>query len=201
MPAMRITIFCLLASVLFSPSTKARDQAGIPVFEVTPVHSIIKFQVKASVEIKGTFDKWGATLAFQSPDVTTGVLEITIQADSVNTGSGMKNGKLKGKDFFDVERNPTITFKSTKIVPISNEHFEVDGDLTIRGVSNPEKLTLIVSHKESHLGEIGGKMIFDRKDYGMNKGIPFISIANHVEINFHLKTKHATGPQLALKAQ
>jgi hypothetical protein len=44
-------------------------------------------------------------------------------------------------------------------------------------------------------------MIFDRKDYGMNKGIPFISIANHVEINFHLKTKHATGPQLALKAQ
>jgi hypothetical protein len=67
--------------------------------------------------------------------------------------------------------------------------------------SNSEKLTLIVSHKEGHLGDIEGKMIFNRKDYGMNKGIPFISIADHVEINFHLKTKHVGGPQLTLKAQ
>lgn len=75
----------------------------------------------------------------------------------------------------------------------------MDGNLTIRGVSNPEKLTLIVFHKESHLGDIEEKMIFDRKKYGMNKGIPFISIADHVEINVRLKTKHLRGPQLALK--
>lgn len=187
--------------VLFSPLTKAQNSTGVPVFEVTPVHSTIKFQVKASVAIKGKFDKWGATLTFQSPDVSTGVLEIKIQSASVDTGSGMKNGKLKGKDFFDVEHFPEMVFKSTKIVQITHEHFEVDGDLIIRGVSNPEKLTLIVSHKEGHLGEIDGKMIFNRKDYGMNKGIPFISIADHVEINFHLKTKHVGGPQLALKTQ
>lgn len=170
-------------------------------FEVTPIHSTIKFEVKASVDIKGKFDKWGGTLTFQSPDVSTGVLEIRIQSDSVDTGSGMKNGKLKSKDFFDVEHFPEMVFKSTKIVQISHEHFEVDGDLTIRGVSNPEKLTLVVSHNESHLGDIQGKMVFNRKDYGMNKGIPFISIADHVEINFHLKTKHVGGPQLTLKTQ
>ena len=113
----------------------------------------------------------------------------------------MKNGKLEGKDFFFVEQFPAITFKSTKIVAISHEHFEVDGDLTIRGVTNPEKLTLIVSHNESHLGDINGKMVFDRKKYGMNKGIPFISIADHVEIDIHFKTKHTGGPQLALKKQ
>jgi polyisoprenoid-binding protein YceI len=56
-----------------------------------------------------------------------------------------------------LERNPTITIKSTKIVPISHEHFEVDGDLTIRGVANPEKLTLIISNKEGHLGDIHEK--------------------------------------------
>jgi polyisoprenoid-binding protein YceI len=200
MPTLRmIVVPCLLASTLFSPLTRAQSQAAVPVFDVTPMQSTIKFEVKASVDIKGRFDKWGATLTFQSPDVTTGVLEIKIQAESVDTGSGMKNNRLKSKDFFDVENNPTITFKSTKIVPISPEHFEVDGDLTIRGVSNPERLTLIVSHKESHLGDIEGKMIFDRKNYGMNKGIPFISIADHVEIDFHLKTKHVGGPQLALK--
>ena len=53
--------------------------------------------------LEGTFDKWDATLTFTSPDVTTGVLDVKIQADSVNTGSGMKDGKLKSKDFFDVE--------------------------------------------------------------------------------------------------
>ena len=189
----------LFAALLFSSTTPALAPADIPIFEVTPIHSSIKFSVKASVTIAGKFDRWDSTLTFQSPEVSTGVLEIKIQADSVDTGSGMKNGKLKGKDFFDVNNNPTITFKSSKIIPISPEHFEVDGDLTIRGVSNPEKLTLIVSHKESHLGEIDGKMIFNRKDYGMNKGIPFISVADHVEINFHLKIKHVEGPQLAFK--
>lgn len=200
--SMRIATICLAAAVaLFSFTTPAQAPSEVPVFEVTPVSSNIKFDVKASIDIKGKFDKWGTTLTFQSPDVTTGALEINIQADSVDTGSGMKNGKLKGKDFFDVEHYPSITFKSTKIVPISHEHFEVDGDLTIRGVSNPEKLTLVVSHKESHLGDIHGKMVFNRKDYGMNKGIPFISIADHVVINFHLKTKHVGGPQLGLKTQ
>jgi polyisoprenoid-binding protein YceI len=62
--------------------------------------------VKASTTIAGKFDKWDATLTFTSPGETTGVLEVKIQADSVDTGSGMKDGKLKGKDFFDVEQNP-----------------------------------------------------------------------------------------------
>jgi polyisoprenoid-binding protein YceI len=196
---MRMTTVCLAAAALFHLTTSARASSEIPVFEVTLISSSVKFDVKASVAIKGKFDKWDSALTFQSSDVTTGALEINIQTDSVDTGSGMKNRKLKGKDFFDVERYPAITFKSTKIVQVSHEHFEVDGDLTIRGVTYPEKLTLIVSHNESHLGDIRGKMIFDRKKYGMNKGIPFISIADHVEINVHLKTKHTGGPQLALK--
>jgi len=200
---MRRKTLSLLGYFFLSVITPAHARAPslIPVFEVTPIHSSIKFQVKASIDIKGKFDDWGATLTFQSPDVTTGVLEINIQAGSVDTGSGMKNKKLKGKDFFDVEHYPAITFKSTKIIQTSDDRFEVDGDLSIRGVANPEKLTLIVSHKDSHLGDIHGKMVFNRKDYGMNKGIPFISIADHVEIDFHLKTKHVGGPQLALKTQ
>jgi polyisoprenoid-binding protein YceI len=170
---MRITTGCLAAAVaLFSFTTPARAPSEVPVFEVTPMSSSVKFDVKASVAIKGKFDKWGSTLTFQSPDVTTGALEINIQAESVDTGSGMKNRKLKGKDFFDVEHYPAITFKSTKIVPVSHEHFEVDGDLTIRGVTNPEKLTLIVSHNESHLGDIKGKMIFDRKKIRNEQGNP-----------------------------
>jgi polyisoprenoid-binding protein YceI len=190
---MRLTILGILASVVFPPLS--RSQA--PIFEITPLDSKINFHVNSSVKIAGKFDKWDATLTFTSPDETTGVLEIKIQAASVDTGSGMKNSKLKSKDFFDVEQNPVITFKSTKFLATGPHTFEVDGDFTIRGVSNPEKLVLTVSGKGTGSGEIKGSMVFNRKDYGMNKGIPFIKIADHVDVNFHLKGKRVGGPPLA----
>jgi len=192
---MRVVIFCLLASVGFPSLSRAQA----PVFEITPLDSSIKFHVKSSTTIAGKFDKWDATLTFTSPEETTGVLEITIQAASVDTGSGMKNGKLKSKDFFDAEQNPLITFKSTKIVQTGPNTYEVDGDFTIRGLSNPEKLTLMISGRGTGSGEIKGAMVFNRKDYGMNSGIPFIKIADHVDVNFHLKGKRVSGPPLAFK--
>jgi polyisoprenoid-binding protein YceI len=190
---MRLAILCFIASVVFPSVSQAQ---AAPVFEIERTESWIKFDVKASVAIAGKFDKWDATLIFTSPDETTGSLEIKIQSDSVDTGSGMKNGKLKGKNFFDVKQNPLITFESTKFVRTGPETYEVDGDFTIRGVSNPEKLTLIVSGRGTGSAEIKGAMVFNRKDYGMNKGIPFIKIADHVDVNFHLKERRVSGPPL-----
>jgi polyisoprenoid-binding protein YceI len=191
----RLTVLCLLASAVLPSASRAQA----PVFEITPVESSINFNVEASVGIKGTFDKWDATLTFASPDLSTGVLDIKIQAATVDTGSGMKNGKLKGKDFFDVEQNPLITFKSTKIVQTGPDTFEVDGNFTIRGVSKPEKLALTISGKGTGSGTIKGTMAFDRKDYGMNKGIPFIKIANRVEVTVDLRAKRVSGPPVDLK--
>jgi polyisoprenoid-binding protein YceI len=191
----RVLTLGLLASV----GIPSLSWAQAPVFEITPLDSSIKFHVKSSTTIAGKFDKWDATLTFTSPEETTGVLEITIHAASVDTGSGMKNSKLKSKDFFDAEQNPMITFKSTKILQTAPNTYEVDGDFTIRGVSNPEKLTLTISGRGTGEGEIKGAMIFNRKDYGMNKGIPFIKIADHVDVNFHLKGKRVSGPPLAFK--
>jgi polyisoprenoid-binding protein YceI len=109
---MRLAVLCPLASAVFPSVGRARA----PVFAIVPEDSSIKFHVKASVTIAGKFDQWNASLTFSSLDEKTGVLEVNIQAASVDTGSKMKNGKLKGKDFFDVERNPVITFESTKFV-------------------------------------------------------------------------------------
>jgi polyisoprenoid-binding protein YceI len=175
-------------------------QAQAPVFVISPPpQSTVKFSVKASVAIEGTFDKWDATLTFASPDVTTGVLDIKIQAASVNTGSGMKNDKLKGKDFFDAEHDPLITYKSTKIVQTGPNTFDVPGTFTIRGVSKPETLTLTVSGVGTGSGAIKGTMAFDRKEFGMNSGIPFIKIADRVEVDIDLAGKRVSGPPLALK--
>ena len=66
-------------------------RAGLPVESSALVN---QFFVKASVALEGNFKKWDATLTFTSTDVSTGVLDIKIQADSVDTGTGMKDGKL-----------------------------------------------------------------------------------------------------------
>ena len=192
---MRLAALCLLASAALMPLARAQG----PVYVVTPVQSSIKFGVKASVAIEGTFDKWTATLTFPSPDVTTGVLDIKIDAASVNTGSGMKDGKLKSKDFFDVEQDPYITFTSTKTVQTSPTTFDVMGNFTIRGVSKPETLHVAITGKGTGSGTIKGIMAFDRKDYGMNSGIPFIKIADRVEVDVDLKAKQVGGPKLVYK--
>jgi polyisoprenoid-binding protein YceI len=192
---MRLAVLCLVASVVF-PSL-GRTQA--PVFVITQQDSSIKFSVKASVAIAGDFEKWDATMTFTSPDVTTGVLDVKIQAASVNTGSGMKDGKLRGKDFFDVKQDPLITFLSKKIVQTGPTTFDVSGDFTIRGVTRPETLTLTVSGEGTGSGEIKGTMAFDRKEYGMNSGIPFIRIADRVEVTVGLKGKRVSGPPLVFK--
>jgi polyisoprenoid-binding protein YceI len=193
---MRQTILCLLAAVLFSPLTRAQA----PVFQVTPEASNIKFDVEASVAIVGTFDKWDATLTFKSTDLATGVLDIKIQADSVNTGSGMKDGKLKSKDFFNVKNDPYITFKSNKIAETGPMTFDVPGTFTIRGVSKPETLKLELSgDRTKGEGQVKGTMAFDRKQYGMNSGIPFIKIADRVEVTVNLKLKRVSGPPVDLK--
>ncbi len=192
---MRITTLCLWVLALAVPGARAQT----PVFETDHAHSSIKFSVSASVPIAGTFDRWDATVTFTSPQLSTAVLDIKIQADSVNTGSGMKDGKLKGKDFFDVKDNPLITFHSKKVVQTGPHTVEFDGDFTIRGVTKQEKLAFTIEGEGTGTGTINGTMAFDRKEYGMNSGIPFIKIADRVEVTVDLKGRRVSGPPVVFQ--
>jgi polyisoprenoid-binding protein YceI len=192
---MRLAILCLLAlATLLTPA-----RAQVPVFKTTPADSTIKFYVKSSVAIVGNFEKWDATLTFSSADVSTAVLDIKIQAATVNTGSGMKDNKLKSKDFFNVDQDPLITFHSTKIVQTSPVDFDVIGTFTLRGVTKPETLKLAVTGKGTGKGTIKGMMAFDRKDYGVDGSIPFVKIADRVEVNVDLNVVQVSGPRLVYK--
>jgi len=184
-------ITCLLASQLFLPVSPAQAPTADPVFEILREGSSIKFAVKASVPIEGTFDKWDATLTYPSTDVEAGVLDIRVEAASVNTGSGKNDGKLKGKDFFDVKDNPYITFRSSKIVQTGPNTVDVQGTFTIRGVSKPETLNISgFGEKGSGSGEITGTM---------NSGIPFTKIADRAEVSVDLLVKRVLGPPLVFK--
>src|ERR1700739_182241 len=191
----RIRVVLAPTALLISFLASAQpSSAQIPTYEITPEESTIKFGVDSSVSIKGVFEKWNARVTFSSRDVRSAAIDIEIEADSVNTGSHMKDNKLKSKDFFNVKESPLITFKSTKIVQTGPYTFEIEGNFTIRGVTKTEKLTLTSDSKGTPTGSLDGTMAFDRKEYGMTSGIPFIKIANRVEVDVRLKWKQTSGP-------
>jgi polyisoprenoid-binding protein YceI len=175
--------------------------AQAPVIAVLPNGSSVTFKVvKASLPIQGRFDKWQSTLTFTSPDVHTGVFQINVDAASVDTGSGLKNDKLKSAEFFDVKNNPVISFRSTKISQTGPDTFTMTGDFTLRGVSKPQTVVLTGTGRGTGSGTITGTMTFNRKDYGMNGGIPFVQIGDHVDVTLNLKVKRTSGPPLQFKS-
>lgn len=194
----RSALLCFVIVAVLSVLTQAQT---VPVFTITPVESTITYYVKASVKITGTFDKWDASLTFTSPDVTTGVLDVKIQAASVHSGSKKEDDMLKSQDGFDPEHNPVITFHSTKVVQTGPETFDLPGTFTLRGISKPETLKLTTTGHGTGDGTVTGTMAFDRRDYGFNKGtgIPFVKIADRVEVTVELKGKRVSGPPLVFQ--
>ncbi|HUN64186.1 MAG TPA: YceI family protein [Candidatus Sulfotelmatobacter sp.] len=195
----RLFLLSLFAITVPLLAVHAQSSTAAPVYKITPVVSKITFGVKASVSIEGTFDRWNANLSFKSPDVSTGVLDVRIEADSVNTGSSFKDDKLKGEDFFNAKHDPYITFRSTKITKTGLNTYSVAGIFTIRGVSKPETLTFVDDPEGKGVGEIKGTMAFDRKEFGMDSGIPFIRIADRVEVTVDFKAKRISGAPLLFK--
>jgi polyisoprenoid-binding protein YceI len=182
----------LLAAAMLLPST---GFAQIPTFQVVTADSQVNFKVDASVSIAGVFEKWTSTLRFTTPYVESGVLDIVVDAASVDAGSSFKERKLKGSDFFDVKHNPEITFQSKKIVQTAPDSYAVIGDFTIRGMTNEETLTVTYSPDRPDEGRVRGTMVFDRKQYGMTRGIPLIKIADRVEVVVDLKIHRTSGPR------
>jgi polyisoprenoid-binding protein YceI len=79
--------------------------------------------------------------------------------------------------------------------------FDVLGNFTIRGVTKPDTLVLTVFGDGKKSGEIKGTMAFDRRDYGINGNIPFIRIADRVEVAIDLKMNRVSGPPLVVENQ
>lgn len=115
-------------------------------YEVDPVHADVAFTVRHLVisNVRGQFKDFTANILFDEKDPSKSSFSGTIKTASLDTGNEKRDGHLKSADFFDVEKYPEITFKSSKIEK-SGDDYVATGTLTIRGVSKQIRLPFTVS--------------------------------------------------------
>jgi polyisoprenoid-binding protein YceI len=104
------------------------------IWNIDPVHTVAEFKVKHMMisNVKGHFPKVTGVLTLDESDATNSSVEATIDVSSIETRDVQRDGHLKSADFFDVEKFPTMTFKSFKVIP---EDGIVEGELTIKDVT------------------------------------------------------------------
>jgi polyisoprenoid-binding protein YceI len=165
----RSLIVAVLALSLLPVVASAADA-----YVVDKVHSDVSFKVRHLVaNTPGKFNDYSANIALDPSDLTKSTVEFTIQAASIDTFNADRDKHLRTEDFFFVEKYPTLSFKSEKIVKKSATLFDVTGTLTMRGVS--KKITVPVEFggfmKDPWGNEKAGfttEFTVNRKDYGIN---------------------------------
>jgi polyisoprenoid-binding protein YceI len=102
-------------------------------------HSGVKFSVRHMVisDVEGSFKDYDVTFKSDKEDFSDAVIEATIKTESINTDNERRDGHLKSDDFFNAEKFPTITFKSTKFEKTGATTYKIYGDLAIRDVTKP----------------------------------------------------------------
>ena len=125
-------------------STLAAPQVSTTTWNIDPAHSVAEFKVKHMMisNVKGQFAKVSGRLTLDESELANSRIEALIEAASIETRDAQRDAHLKSPDFFDVEKFPTLSFKSTRITLIRDGELAVEGNLTIRGVTR--KLTFNV---------------------------------------------------------
>jgi polyisoprenoid-binding protein YceI len=150
-------------------SIAARTQLPTGTWYVDPAHSRIGFAVKhlGIATVRGAFKEFEGTL-----DLDEGRAYGTVKTASVDTYVDKRDEQLRSPDFFEVVEHPELRFESTEIRPLGEDTFEIEGDLTIRGVTNPIVLRAGFQGTETDPWgnerialEVTGKL--DRSDWGM----------------------------------
>ena len=111
--------------------------AAASTWQIDPAHTAAQFAVKHMMisTVRGEFKGVTGTITWDDSDVRKSSVNVTIDANTVNTGEPKRDGDLKSDHFFDVAEYPTLTFKSTKVEQAGAGKLRVTGDLTIRGVT------------------------------------------------------------------
>ncbi len=167
-------LFALCAVLMLVAGTAAAEPRP---FRIDPGHSLVGFNVRHFFSrTPGRFREFNGTIQLDEKNLAASSVEVTLQTASVDTENERRDNDLRSANFFHADSFPTITFKSTKVVPGPEKSFLVYGDLTMRGVTKPVTLEATLLG----VGEVGmggrpprtiagfeAKTTVDRKDFGI----------------------------------
>jgi polyisoprenoid-binding protein YceI len=159
-----------------STATRTLDGIQLPAagtYSLDPSHSHVGFTARHLVvaKVRGRFGAFSGSVVVAEDPLASSV-SVEIDVASIDTRDEGRDGHLKSADFFDVERFPSITFRSTGVRPAGRGRFAVDGDLTVRGVTRPVVLDVVLEGVASDPWG-GQRAVFsatteiDREDFGL----------------------------------
>jgi len=169
----------------FSTLSSAADLSGVPsgAYAVDPTHAYISFSYNhlgLSNPIL-SFDDFTVDLNLDNADPTKSTVNVTIDANSIVTGSDEWLDHISGAKFFDLANHPEITFTSTAVEAARDGNYKVIGDLTIKGESKPVSLDVVINAAMNH--PMSGKPTIGlqatstvmRSEFGMDAAVPHVS--------------------------
>ncbi|HEX8291313.1 MAG TPA: YceI family protein [Pyrinomonadaceae bacterium] len=171
-------------------------------FKIDPAHSVVGFAVRHYEInwIEGRFKDFEGTIRYDDKDVTKSSVEFTAKVESIDTGVAPRDKHLRTADFFEVEKYPTMTFKSTHVERKGKAGFVLHGDLTLKGVTKPVELPFKVTgavqdgRGNTRFG-VEAETKINRRDFGINYGNAFagggLDVGNEVSIKLQLEAVKA----------
>ncbi len=193
----KTTLFALLLTLSL---TGAAIAAGTT-FEIDKAHSGVTFSVRHLLtQVTGKFDDYAGSIVYDPANPAAGSVELTIQAKSIDTGVEKRDGHLRSPDFFDVEKFPTLSFKSEKVAAKGKDEIEVTGPLTIHGVTKsvtvPVKLLGTMDAFGGKRAGFQASFIVSRKDFGItwNKTLDAGALLLGDDVAVTINIEAATAP-------
>jgi polyisoprenoid-binding protein YceI len=155
-------------------STAVETSAARTIWAIDPVHSSVEFAVRHLMitTVKGRFTDVKGTVVLDNAQPGRSSVDITVAVGSIDTREAQRDAHLRSADFFDVEKFPTLTFRSTAVREFSAEAFKLVGDLTIHGVTREVVLDVVAEgrSKDPWGGERAGYSAttkIKRSDFGL----------------------------------
>lgn len=183
-----IRTLIVLAGLSIAATLNAQD-----VYKIDAVHSQIGFKIRHLVaKSSGRFTKFEGAITVDAKDIAKSKVEVTIDAASINTDNEARDKHLRGADFFEVDKFPTITFKSTAVKEVEKGKLQVTGDLTMHGVT--KSITFPITNAGTRAGMkpgsvvagfIDGALKINRNDFGI-KTYPGV-LGDDVEISLDIE--------------
>jgi len=143
-------------------------------WQIDPMHTQVEFSAKhfGMMTVRGHFQDVTATGVIDPSNPTASSIEVTINVASLTTNNPQRDNDLRSSYFLELDKYPTITFKSTRVEPRDADHYAFTGDLTIKGITKPVTLDVqrygeINDQRMGHRVSYNAEGQINRKDFGM----------------------------------